>query len=300
MYDLRAKPADISNATQTHVLGLPVSHSLSPKLHTAAYVHLGLPFSYTAIEVDEQDLPVFVEKLRSGTLLGLSLTMPLKSRAFELADEMTETVRVTKSANTLVLREGKIWAENTDVYGIKCALDLRDEILKESWFVLGTGATARSAILALQQLGVSNICVVGRNHKILSVIKSDFQVSTSSFTDIRHMKNAINTLPISAQLEILDLKPREAIAFDAMNNPWPTPVSDTAAIELGSASTKDLQVLLDVVYTPWPTPFAIRVESQHGIVFDGLQMLIHQAHAQVEIMTGMALPVSIMSEAVTR
>jgi shikimate dehydrogenase len=173
-------------------------------------------------------------------------------------------------------------------------------MLKESWFVLGTGATARSAILALQQLGVSNICVVGRNHKILSVIKSDFQVSTSSFTDIRHMKNAINTIPISAQLEILDLKPREAIAFDAMNNPWPTPVSDTAAIELGSAITKDLQVLLDVVYTPWPTPFAIRVESQHGIVFDGLQMLIHQAHAQVEIMTGMALPVSIMSEAVTR
>src|SRR4051794_12969885 len=96
------------------VLGSPIAHSLSPALHRAAYIELGLDWTYDAIECDEAALPAFVQSL-DASWVGLSLTMPLKRAVLPLLAEMSETVRLTGAANTVLFRDGRTVGDNTDV-----------------------------------------------------------------------------------------------------------------------------------------------------------------------------------------
>ncbi|MEI6109044.1 MAG: shikimate dehydrogenase, partial [Actinomycetes bacterium] len=129
------------------VLGSPISHSLSPVLHRAAYEALGLPHTYEAIEIDESQLAEFVKSLDENWL-GLSLTMPLKEVAFQVAHTIDETARLSGSINTLIFAD-QISAHNTDVLGIMDSLTEFGIGSPRSAIMLGAGATARSALLAL-------------------------------------------------------------------------------------------------------------------------------------------------------
>ena len=120
------EPGHVLNAA---VLGSPIAHSLSPVLHRAAYRALGLrEWRYAAHEVDEEGFLPFVAGL-DETWRGLSLTMPLKEVAFEVAADISPTALATGAVNTLVRRETGEWdAHNTDVHGVVAALggSLRD------------------------------------------------------------------------------------------------------------------------------------------------------------------------------
>ncbi|MEV4258880.1 hypothetical protein AB0J52_37460, partial [Spirillospora sp. NPDC049652] len=123
------------------VLGSPVAHSLSPVLHRAAYAGLGLDgWSYDAFEVGEDALEGFLAGL-DGSWRGLSLTMPLKRVALSLADSVSELAAKVGGANTLVLRDGRRAADNTDVHGIVTALREAELDGAASALVLGGGAT---------------------------------------------------------------------------------------------------------------------------------------------------------------
>jgi shikimate dehydrogenase len=109
-----------SNGRQAAVLGSPISHSLSPALHLAAYRALGLShWSYGAHEVQAPALRAFVAGL-GPAWVGLSLTMPLKEAALEVADQVSDLAREVGAVNTLVRRQGGGWnGDNTDVYGVR-------------------------------------------------------------------------------------------------------------------------------------------------------------------------------------
>lgn len=105
-----------------YVLGSPIAHSLSPVLHSAAYAELGLSeWTYAAAEVDEAGLPGFVAAL-SDQVRGLSLTMPLKQVAFDVAESVTDRARQAHAINTLVRTESGWAGDNTDIAGIVAAL----------------------------------------------------------------------------------------------------------------------------------------------------------------------------------
>ena len=133
------------------VLGAPITHSLSPVLHTAAYAHLGLDaWEYGRYDVDEIHLGPFLDGLDS-TWRGLSLTMPLKQAALTCVDEVSELARVVTAANTIVLDDdGRRFADNTDVPGMTNALAERGADAPGAAAILGGGATARSAVAALR------------------------------------------------------------------------------------------------------------------------------------------------------
>ena len=146
------------------VLGSPIAHSLSPVLHNAGYQALGLSdWSYDSHRVEAEELLGFVESLGSEWR-GLSLTMPLKQACLLVADEVTEVAAQAEAANTLVrLADGGWRADNTDIHGLVAAL-------RPVWpdgcvtaAVLGAGSTARSALLALAELGVTRATVYARN-----------------------------------------------------------------------------------------------------------------------------------------
>jgi shikimate dehydrogenase len=133
-------------AKSFHVLGNPITHSLSPKIHAAAYEVLGLDWSYTAIQVAKGELAAFIDKDQSS---GYSVTMPLKYETAGLADDRDELVALTDVANTLLRTDKGLTAYNTDVFGITMALEsvLAKQI--EVVAILGAGATAKSAMVAI-------------------------------------------------------------------------------------------------------------------------------------------------------
>ena len=153
------------------VLGSPVAHSLSPVLHRAAYAQLGLDWTYDAVEAGEGGLAAFVASL-DPTWAGLSLTMPLKREALELARVRSETATLTRAANTLVPLGSGWQAENTDVPGMVAALAATGLALPSRAVVLGGGATAASTLVALGRSGVRAVGVAVRRPEAGDVLRS--------------------------------------------------------------------------------------------------------------------------------
>ena len=148
------------------VLGRPIAHSRSPVLHRAAYRALGLDWTYDAVDIGEDDLPAFLDSL-DDRWIGLSLTMPLKVAVIPLLDRVTSDVEATGAANTVVIGPGGTrTGYNTDIHGITTAIE---EALTGAGLdaaatgaVIGSGATARSTVLALQRLGVGRLSITAR------------------------------------------------------------------------------------------------------------------------------------------
>ncbi|MEZ5186290.1 MAG: shikimate dehydrogenase [Candidatus Nanopelagicales bacterium] len=252
------------------VVGSPIAHSLSPALHTAAYRALGLDWQYTAIEVTPQRLPDFVDSL-DATWAGLSLTMPLKVAVLDLAREVDPSAATTVSANTLLLPGRQ--AFNTDVLGLAVALQRAgfSEGPGFSATVIGAGATARSAIASMQQLGAREVHVMARRPE--------------AATETRRVGEKVGV-------------PVEIHAFTDVGLLGAPVVVSTVPAGVADVFTGGLPGvpgwLLDVVYAPWPTALARAWAAAGGTPVSGLEMLLAQAERQVELMTGRPAPTSAM------
>nr|WP_265447005.1 shikimate dehydrogenase [Flexivirga meconopsidis] len=274
-------------APRAGVLGKPIAHSLSPLLHRAAYDAAGLTdWSYDARECDVSELPDLVAGL-GPTWRGLSLTMPLKEEALLLASSSSAVARQTGAVNTLV-RDGADWlGDNTDVVGIRDALcegGVADHGPVDAVLMIGSGATARSALAAVAELGVTHVTFAVRGNARESTLAQardhGLQVEVVDLTEgatlALHTPLVINTTP--------------AGATDA--------VAETMASAAGSAGAlPERRVLLDVVYAGWPTPLAVVAATYGAHVIPGVEMLIHQAAAQFTLMTGKPAPLQAMQDA---
>lgn len=248
------------------ILGSPVTHSLSPVLHSAAYAAMGLTdWSYGLVECEEKGLAPFLEGLEPAEWAGLSLTMPLKRRALELAAEVTELATAVGGANTLV-RRGEGWsAHNTDVEGIATALTEAGVDAPGSAVVLGAGATAASALAALRELGVSGA---------VTVLARDTARTGEVTAAARRLGRSIGVAPLSEIDRYLDT--------ELVVSTLPSGAADAHAARLGASGAD----LFDVTYAPWPTVAAEAVADRGGRVVGGFPMLLHQAVAQIRLMTG--------------
>jgi shikimate dehydrogenase len=253
------------------VLGKPIARSLSPALHQAAYAALGLDdWSYEAIECGEADLPGVLDGC-GPDWAGLSLTMPLKRAVIPLLDRVDPLVTVVGSANTVVFRDGQRHGYNTDVAGIETALTEAGIGRPADVTILGAGATACSALAALTRLGVTEADVVARDPSRAGPLLAA--------ADRMGVAVALTTQAPAEPALLISTLP--AGAADAL-----APLVEAAAV-------------LDVVYSPWPTPLAQAAIGRGAIVASGLDMLLYQAVAQVELMTGHPGPVAEMRAAIS-
>ncbi|MGY2002968.1 shikimate dehydrogenase [Blastococcus sp. SYSU DS1024] len=255
------------------VLGRPVSHSLSPLLHRAAYAALGLTgWSYDALDVGAEDLPVLLAGL-GEEWRGFSVTMPCKQAAVEVADEVEPLPRLLGAANTLV-RTGAGWrAENTDVAGVGTALQVGgvDEVRHAA--ILGAGGTAAAAAVALASLGAERVDVVVREPSRAGEVV-----------------RVLDTLGVRTR--VLPLAGARVEAPVVVST---VPVDGQPAV--AALEWRGEQTVLDVLYAPWPTPLAERVSAAGGAVISGLEVLFWQATVQVELMTGRPAPIGAMRAA---
>lgn len=238
------------------VLGSPISHSLSPALHSAAYHYLGIEGEYTTVEVQAEGLEKFLTSC-DNSWTGFSLTMPLKEKVLSLADEVDELAIRIQSANTLVKGQNGWKASTTDVKGFQDALQAHHVDEFQSVLIIGSGATARAAALACD---AHFIYVLHRNPLRESAMRKAAP------------KALIEFLPWNSALPTVDL----------MINATPFGVADHLVAQV---RTKPGGVLFEALYNPWPTKLLAHWQSLEGKAIDGLDLLVYQAIQQVSLMT---------------
>jgi shikimate dehydrogenase len=260
-------------AASAAVLGKPITHSLSPVLHRAAYQALGLTdWHYEAIECDEDELAGLLARSASD-VVGYSCTMPLKREVLRAADSVSAEASAIGAGNTLLRIDDFWFADNTDWIGISQALSERGVPTTGSVVVLGAGGTAQAALAAVEDAARITVLVrePARAAELLDAAdRIDVPVSLSRLTDEQALREAeliISTLPAGA--------------------------ADALALRQWRAE----QALLDVVYNPWPTALARAFNEAGGTVVSGASMLLHQAGRQVELMTGRPAPIPAMRAA---
>jgi shikimate dehydrogenase len=258
------------SARKAAVLGSPIAHSRSPQLHLAAYRALGLDgWTYDRIECTADELPGLVGGF-GPDWVGVSVTMPGKFAALRFADERTARAELVGSANTLVRAQAGWRADNTDVDGVKGALGA----VAGRAAVLGSGGTAPAVVVGLADLGMQDISVVGRNRDKAAPLLA---LGARLGVDVRWIELGTTLADVDVVVS--------------------TVPADVAARYADSVAATPL--LLDAIYDPWPTPLATAVEEAGGRVISGLQMLLYQAFAQVEMFTGLPAPTEAMRAALT-
>jgi len=249
------------DATRLAVLGSPIAHSKSPALHRAAYEQLGLDWAYDAVEVDGPRLADFVASC-DETWRGLSLTMPLKQDVLPLLDEIDELAVLTSAANTVLFADGARLGFNTDVGGIVRALGEAGLERVRTAVLIGGGATAASALVAMAELGTTTVHVLLR--------RPEAAVPLGELG--RRLGLVVLVSPIA---ELARIDDAELVVSTV-----------PGGTELGVAASEALvqrATLLDVAYAPWPTSLAAQWFAAGGTVVHGLEMLLHQALLQVRI-----------------
>ncbi|MFH8249839.1 shikimate dehydrogenase [Microbacterium sp. B2969] len=248
-------------ATRLEVWGDPIAHSRSPQLHGAAYRVLGLDWTYTRRQVSETsfagELASLDERFR-----GLSLTMPLKGVAFEAARVRDRRAELTGAVNTLLLDPEGPHGFNTDIGGIVRALGEEGVDDLEEARIVGAGATATSALVALAELGARRVEVVARRPEAV--------VPLAELGD--RLGVAVQAAPFAASVP-------SPVPVTIATLPGDAPVTDAAADALASAGG----LLMDVVYGHWPTALSSAWERAGHPAVSGLGMLLHQALLQVRI-----------------
>lgn len=243
------------------VLGSPIEHSKSPAIHSAAFAFLGTDAAYGRVEIST-GLADWVENLDS-TWQGLSITMPLKEQALAIANRAESLAIATGAANTLIRTPDGWDAYNTDVFGIQQAVNGQKF---KTVSVIGSGATARSAIVAMQELG-KTVTIWARNTGAVKQLAGEFDLGVhEKFHQAANADLVISTLPAGA----LD------------------PYLDELTSEPSGA-------LLDVAYSPWPSKAAIKF-AKAGKSISGLEMLLWQAVAQQRLFNGNQLDEPLENE----
>ncbi|WP_210502395.1 shikimate dehydrogenase [Nocardioides xinjiangensis] len=260
------------------VLGDPIAHSLSPVLHRAAYAELGLDWGYDAHRVASGGLPAFLAGL-DGSWRGLSLTMPLKREVLPLVDRLTDRARLAGAVNTVVLDDdGGRLGDNTDLPGAAAAVRERTSAPLASAAILGGGATATSVGLALADLGVRRIELLVRD------------ASRAAET-----VQALGAHPDGVEVRTSPLDAGDEVVADVVVATIPA-AAQTAALVARCAG---VPVVFEALYDPWPTPLAASALSAPGdrVLVGGLDLLVHQAALQLELFTGLPAPVEVMRRA---
>jgi len=255
-----AKKISLAQNKRAGVMGWPVEHSLSPRLHDFWLKAYGIDGDYIKLAVEPEKLAAELSSLRAKGFIGVNLTVPHKERALTIVDRLDPVARCVGAVNTIIVgADGKLEGGNTDVFGLK-------ESLRLSGFkprtgptgtaaILGAGGAARAATAALLGMGMKDIRIINRTLERAEKLKHDFGAGVSIFG--WGDENALKDVQLLVNATSLGLKgqpPLEISLDDLAQAAWVT----------------------DMVYVPLETDFLKRAKAKGHKTVDGLGMLLHQ------------------------
>jgi len=257
------------------LIGYPLSHSLSPKIHNAALKACGLQGDYSLFPIhpdDRQALKDLLTRVLSGEIRGLNVTIPHKQNVIPLLDELTDTAKAIGAVNTIYLRNNALVGDNTDAPGfladLKKFLDNEKSSIvnRQLSIVLGAGGSARAVVYALVN-GAWNVTITARRIEQAKQLADSFANYDINFTDLADFRLS---------------------TFDLLVNTTPigmTPNTDQSPLPENISLSKHIMVY-DLVYNPRETKLVKDARAQGLRATTGLGMLIEQAALSFEIWTG--------------
>ena len=261
---------------QLGLIGYPLGHSLSPKIHAAALESSGLQGDYSLFPIhpdDQQGLKELLARVRSGEITGLNVTIPHKQNVFSLLDELTPTAQDIGAVNTISMRNGRLTGDNTDAPGFLADLEefLGNRDLgnggQKATLVLGAGGSARAVVYALVN-DDWNVTVAARRFEQAEELANHYAQHTMHYPNLQpsDFNLIVNTTPVG-------MSPNSGVS------PWPAdlPFPPSAAV-------------YDLVYNPRETKLVRDARSAGCLVTTGLGMLIEQAALAFEIWTDCSPP----------
>ena len=269
------------------IIGDPVEHSLSPVMHNAAIANLGLDYIYVPFPVQQGDLETAIAGFSATGVVGFSITIPHKQEIIPLLTEISDDAANIGAVNTVWRTESGWKGTNTDAVGFIAPLKTMScDWTQMTPVVLGNGGAARAVIAGLSNLGCSQIHVVGRNPDKLA----RFYQSWS------HAPNITSILKIHNWDNLSSLIP----AADLLVNTTPVGMSPhTEASPVDESLMQKLNtdaIAYDLIYTPNPTQF-LKLAQERGVTaIDGLEMLVQQGVAALEIWLQQPVPVDVMRD----
>ena len=269
MYTAKAKLAGI--------IGKPISHSLSPLMQMTTAKEMGVDFAYTAFHIEES-LEEVIKGAYALGISGLNITIPFKQEVMSHLLEISDEAKVIGAVNTLLRISGGYKGYNTDVYGIKMALEKADINIKNKDIVLlGAGGAAKAVLYVCAKEGVESISLISRNPNKAKVLSESIK---ASFPDIK--LNFISLSELEARGSINEYLPKNNyIAFQA-SPVGMHPDVDNAVIECRAFYDK-CESAMDLIYNPPKTKFMQYFTDDNKKVINGLDMLIYQGIRAFEL-----------------
>lgn len=272
------------------VLGQPISHSRSPRMHNAALRELGLAgeWGYEAIELAPEEFADGVHRLIAAGFVGANVTIPHKHAALRIADRVSAAASEIGAANTLSFADGSIRAENTDAPGLIAALE--SDPAGRRAIVLGAGGAGRAAVWALREAG-AEVSIWNRTAERAAVLAADLGVEDAG------------SGPLGSLAGIELLVNATAIGLEPASGPVPgrdrpRPGQSLKDLPFAVDQVGDQMVVVDLVYGAAETEL-VRVARESGArTVDGLEVLVRQGAASFEIWTGSEAPLATMRRAV--
>ena len=210
------------------VIGNPINHSLSPKLHNYWLRENSIDAIYDKKKIDEKNLQSIISEIKEKKINGINVTVPFKKLVIPYLDKLSQEAEQTQSVNTIILTNDNLVGHNTDIAGFTKAIkDLNFNIEGKKIFILGAGGVVPSIIFALNKMNVSKIIISNRTKKKAEDLKSQFHnLEVLDWGDINDFDVIINATSLGLNKEAIDLDfskfSNNKLFYDVIYNPVET------------------------------------------------------------------------------
>lgn len=266
------------------LMGDPVEHSLSPAMQNAAFGHLNLNYAYMAFRIAIENLKDALVGAKTLNILGLNITMPLKTRVIEFLDEIDQSAQSVGAVNTVLQKNGRLIGYNTDGIGALNVLESSGtEVAHGKIVILGAGGASRAVGHALGEKAEKIIIMNRTAEKARAIVEELNRIYGEKF---RHGELTARCL----QEELLDAD----VVVNATSVGMRPHENETL---IGKEFLRSDLTVFDLVYNPLKTRLLQEAEAAGAKTVDGLSMLISQGALSFEIWTGRKAPIDVMRDA---
>ena len=241
------------------VIGNPIGHTFSPKLHNYWIKQNNIDAVYDKKQLNENDIEAMIGEVKNGKINGINVTVPFKKSVIPFLDELTLAAKESQSVNTIFKKDNRVIGDNTDIGGFEYGLKhINYDIKNKKVFILGAGGVVPSIILVLKKLGVSKISLSNRTKEKAKDLKKIYK-----------------------DLEIINWG--QCTDFDMIINATSLGLKKNDKIELDFSKFKSDKLFYDVIYNPSKTNFLLKGEELGNKIENGKMMFIYQAHLAFKI-----------------
>ncbi len=254
------------------VIGNPIEHSLSPKLHNYWLKENKIEATYDKEKLNKEDLQKIIFQVKEKKINGLNITVPFKKELIPYLDELSNESARTQSVNTVYLKNDKIIGHNTDIYGFEFAIkNKRFNVSNKKIFIIGAGGVVSSIIFALNKMGARNITLSNRTK-----------------SKAESLKNLFNNLAVVDWGEIPQ--------FDMIINATSVGLKNDEKIDLDFSKIEKGKFFYDVIYNPKMTNFLKSAKEMGNQIENGKRMFIYQAAEAFRIWHGILPKINLEVE----